>query len=103
VLNMISTTLMVRSGRTYGNLMVDVQATNAKLRERATRLVRLIAEADTDTAVAALEAADWEVKTAVVVIRRSDSVAEARRRLAAAGGRLAQAIELPSSRHPALH
>ena len=55
VLNMISTALMVRSGRTYGNLMVDVQATNAKLRQRATRLVMLIGEVDEPTAVLALE------------------------------------------------
>jgi N-acetylmuramic acid 6-phosphate etherase len=102
VLNMISTALMVRSGRTYGNLMVDVQATNSKLRDRATRLVALIAEVDDGTATAALQSADWEVKTAVVVLRCGDSVPAARQRLAAAHGRLARAIDLPSSRHPAL-
>jgi N-acetylmuramic acid 6-phosphate etherase len=99
---MISTALMVRSGRTYGNLMVDVQATNSKLRDRATRLVALIAEVDDGTATAALQSADWEVKTAVVVLRCGDSVPAARQRLAAAHGRLARAIDLPSSRHPAL-
>jgi len=102
VLNMISTALMVRSGRTYGNLMVDVQATNAKLRKRATRLVTLIGEVDEATAVAALEGCDYEVKTAVVMVRMGLAVDPARRRLADAGGRLATAIELPSSQHPAL-
>ncbi len=103
VLNMISTALMVRSGRTYGNLMVDVQATNAKLRDRATRLVALIAEVDACDARSVLAEADWEVKTAVVMVRRHETVIAARARLDAAGGRLADAIDLPSSRHPALH
>lgn len=102
VLNMISTALMVRSGRTYGNLMVDVQATNDKLRQRATRLVCLIAEVDEAVAGAALEASSYEVKTAVVMLRLGDPVERARRRLADAGGRLADAIGLPSSQHPAL-
>lgn len=102
VLNMISTALMVRSGRTYGNLMVDVQATNEKLRQRATRLVTLIAEVEEAAAVAALEASSYEVKTAVVMLRLGDTVDQARRRVARAGGRLAVAIGLPSSEHPAL-
>lgn len=103
VLNMISTALMVRSGRTYGNLMVDVRASNSKLRDRATRLVVLIAEVDAAAARAALIAADWEVKTAVVMLRRGEPVDAARVRLAAVHGRLAEAIDLPSSRHPGLH
>ncbi|GAB3924544.1 N-acetylmuramic acid 6-phosphate etherase [Microlunatus endophyticus] len=102
VLNMISTALMVRSGRTYGNLMVDVQATNAKLRVRATRLVMSIGEVDEPTAVAALESAGYEVKTAIVMVRSDIDAEQARQRLAAAGGRLALAIGLPSSQHPGL-
>ena len=102
VLNMISTALMVRSGRTYGNLMVDVQATNAKLRKRATRLVMVIGEVDEPTAVLALEGCRYEVKTAVVMVRTGADVDLARQRLAEAGGRLAIAIDLPSSRHPGL-
>lgn len=103
VLNMISTALMVRSGRTYGNLMVDVQATNSKLRARAARLVGTIAEVDERIAVDALEACQYEVKTAVVMLRRGDGVDAARSRLDAAAGRLAIAIDLPSSRHPGLN
>lgn len=102
VLNMISTALMVRSGRTYGNLMVDVHASNSKLRDRATRLVATIAEVDAATARTALESCDFEVKTAVVMLRCGDDVAAARARIAAASGRLADAIGLPSSQHPAL-
>lgn len=102
VLNMISTALMVRSGRTYGNLMVDVHATNAKLRTRAIRLVTLIAETDEQTAQRALESCDYEVKTAVVMLRRGETAEAARVLLARVAGRLAVAIELPSSQHPAL-
>lgn len=102
VLNMISTALMVRSGRTYGNLMVDVQATNDKLRKRATRLVSLIGEVDEQTAVTALQACSYDVKTAVVMVRTGATVEQARQRVADAGGRLAVAIGVPSSQHPAL-
>lgn len=102
VLNMISTALMVRSGRTYGNLMVDVQATNSKLRDRATRLVATIAEVDEATARQALESCGFEVKTAVVMLRCALDADAARARIAGAAGRLAVAIDLPSSRHPAL-
>jgi len=102
VLNMISTALMVRSGRTYGNLMVDVHATNSKLRDRATRLVATIAEVDEVSARSALEGCNFEVKTAVVMLRCGDDVGAARGRIAAAEGRLAVAIDLPSSQHPAL-
>jgi N-acetylmuramic acid 6-phosphate etherase len=102
VLNMISTALMVRSGRTYGNLMVDVQATNDKLRMRATRLVSLIGEVDEQTAETALQSCSYEVKTAVVMVRTGATVDQARQRVADADGRLAVAIGVPSSRHPAL-
>ena len=102
VLNMISTSLMVRSGRTYGNLMVDVQATNTKLRARATRLVSIIAEVEAEVARTALESCDYEVKTAVVSLRLGLSATDARQRVAQSDGRLAAAIGVPSSEHPAL-
>lgn len=102
VLNMISTGLMVRTGRTYGNLMVDVHPTNAKLRSRAVGLVETIAEVDESAASEALEHCDWEVKTAVVLLRCGDDPAGSRRRLDQASGRLAVAIDLPSSQHPGL-
>jgi N-acetylmuramic acid 6-phosphate etherase len=62
VLNMLSTAAMIRSGRTRGDLMVDLRATNAKLRERAVRMVREVAGIDDDAARARLEANDWSVR-----------------------------------------
>ncbi|MBV9602014.1 MAG: N-acetylmuramic acid 6-phosphate etherase [Chloroflexi bacterium] len=88
VLNAFSTALMVRLGKVYGNLMVDVRATNAKLRRRAVRLVEQAAHVDAATAEAALAAADGEVKGAIAALRLSISPAEARQRLTAADGRL---------------
>jgi N-acetylmuramic acid 6-phosphate etherase len=92
VLNMISTIAMVRLGKTWGNLMVDLRATNEKLRERAIRIVQQVTGASREAAVDALREADWEVKPAVLVIGRGLDVSEARRRLAA-DGRLRVALE----------
>ena len=92
VLNMISTIAMVRLGKTWGNLMVDLRATNAKLRERAIRIVQAVTKADRQTAEAALREADWEVKPAILIIERGVDVDEARRRLSE-HGRLRDALE----------
>jgi N-acetylmuramic acid 6-phosphate etherase len=92
VLNMISTIAMVRIGKTWGNLMVDLRATNAKLRERAVRIVQAVTDADRETAEAALRRADWEVKPAVLLIELGVDPAEARVRLAR-NGRLRDALE----------
>lgn len=102
VLNMISTTLMVRTGRTYGNLMVDMAATNDKLRERAVAMVCTIADVTAKEAEAALDEAGLEVKTATVMLMQHEDVEQARQRLVEAGGRLGVAIGVPSSQHPAL-
>ncbi|MEZ5976700.1 MAG: N-acetylmuramic acid 6-phosphate etherase [Planctomycetota bacterium] len=88
VLNAISTTLMVRAGRTYGNLMVDVRATNAKLRDRAARIVATVVPCDRARAFELLERAGGEAKVAVVVGRLGLDAAGARARLADVGGRL---------------
>jgi len=92
VLNMISTITMVRLGKTYGNLMVDVRPTNHKLRERAVRIVRQTTGADASAARAALVAAGWDVKAAAVTLRLGVDVPTARARLEAAGGRLRDAF-----------
>jgi N-acetylmuramic acid 6-phosphate etherase len=92
VLNMISTITMVRLGKTYGNLMVDVRPTNHKLRERAVRIVRQTTGADSSAARAALVAAGWDVKAAAVTLRLGVDVPAARARLEAAGGRLRDAF-----------
>jgi N-acetylmuramic acid 6-phosphate etherase len=92
VLNMISTIAMVRLGKTYGNLMVDLRVTNAKLRHRAVRIIQRVTGAPWEAAEEALDAAGLDVKTAIVTIGASCDVADARRRLAAAGGRLREAL-----------
>jgi N-acetylmuramic acid 6-phosphate etherase len=92
VLNMISTIAMVRIGKTWGNLMVDLRATNAKLRERAVRIVQMVTDADRATAEAALRRVDWEVKPAVLLIELDVDPVEARARLAR-NGRLRDALE----------
>jgi N-acetylmuramic acid 6-phosphate etherase len=92
VLNMLTTGAMVRTGKTYGNLMVDVRVTNAKLRDRATRIVEQAAGAGRDQAAAALAAADDDAKVAVTMLRTGASTDEARERLHAAGGHLRRAL-----------
>ena len=81
VLNMLSTLTMVRLGKTYGNLMVDVRVTNEKLRDRATRIVEQVTGAPHDEAAAALAQAGDEAKVAIVMLR-----AAARRRRRPASG-----------------
>ena len=92
VLNMISTIAMVRLGKTWGNLMVDLRATNEKLRERAIRIVQAVTGRGRDDAIGALRAADWEVKPAILMLGRGIDITEARRRLAL-DGRLRVAME----------
>ncbi|MFB8199597.1 N-acetylmuramic acid 6-phosphate etherase [Kitasatospora purpeofusca] len=94
VLNLISTAVMVRLGRTYGNLMVDVRAGNAKLRERARRIVVDITGADEETARLALTATGGEAKAAVLVVLAGVDAPTAAHLLATADGRLREALEL---------
>jgi len=68
ILNMISTITMVKAGKTFGNLMVDVVASNTKLRKRAIAMVCAITDVDQVAAKAALELHDWHVKSAVLGI-----------------------------------
>jgi N-acetylmuramic acid 6-phosphate etherase len=91
VLNTISTAAMIALGKTYGNLMVDVVASNMKLQARAERLVRELA-GDVDAA-ALLDAAGGQVKTAVVMARRNIGRDAAQRLLESADGRLAGVID----------
>lgn len=87
-LNTISTAVMVKLGKVYENLMVDVVATNFKLRKRATRLVEMLAGVDADRATDLLAAAGGSVKVATVMAWRKVHAAEARRLLDVAGGKL---------------
>ncbi|GGI08416.1 N-acetylmuramic acid 6-phosphate etherase [Egicoccus halophilus] len=86
VLNTLSTLTMVQLGRTYGDLMVDVQATNAKLVARARGIVVAATGVDDDTAESALVAADGRAKVAIVALLAGVDADEAARRLAAADG-----------------
>ncbi len=91
-LNTISTTLMIRSGRVYQNLMVDLRATNAKLRDRAARIVSIITKLPRPDAFDLLDRAGGTVKTAVVMHAFNASREEAESRLAAHRGRLDLAL-----------
>lgn len=95
VLNMLTTGAMVRLGKTYGNLMVDLRATNSKLMDRAKRIVSALTGLTRAEAEELLQRCDGEVKTAVVVHRFGISPEEARRHLAAWEGRLRQALDNP--------
>jgi N-acetylmuramic acid 6-phosphate etherase len=93
VLNMLSTGVMIRLGKTYGNLMVDVQATNAKLQERARRIVMQACGVSETEARAALDACGGEVKAAIVMLLGEiGDVAEVRARLDAAQGVVRRAL-----------
>ncbi|HVG96759.1 MAG TPA: N-acetylmuramic acid 6-phosphate etherase [Chloroflexota bacterium] len=93
VLNMLTTAGMVRSGKVYGNLMVDLTATNAKLRRRAARIVAQVAGIDPAAAVPLLEQTGYRAKPAILMARAGCDAAEAERRLAAAGGMLRVALD----------
>ena len=96
VLNMISTAAMVRLGKVYGNLMVDVAPTNTKLIAR--RIVSAATGCDNERAAAALAAADGHAKTAIVMVACDVDADEARRRLAASDGFVRAAVgEAPCS------
>jgi N-acetylmuramic acid 6-phosphate etherase len=92
VLNAISTSAMIALGKTYGPRMVDLRATNEKLRRRALRIVAEVTGAADGEAAAALEAADGHVKTAIVALLAGVDTAEARERLARADGRVRGAL-----------
>ena len=92
VLNMISTIAMVRLGKTYGNLMVDVVATNDKLRSRVRRIVAHATGATDDHVDAALAAAGGDAKVAIVVLAAAVDVDAARARLDAADGVVRKAL-----------
>lgn len=92
VLNMLSTGSMILLGKTFGNLMVDLRATNRKLRARATRIVQDATGLAGPEAAAVLEAAGGEAKTAIVAAVVGDDPATARARLAEAGGSVRAAL-----------
>jgi len=92
VLNMISTIAMVKLGKTFGNLMVDVRATNEKLRARAVRIVAQAAGAAPADAEEALAAAGGDAKTAILMLLRGLGADDAKRRLEESGRDLRRAL-----------
>jgi N-acetylmuramic acid 6-phosphate etherase len=86
VLNTITTGAMIRLGKTYGNLMVDLRATNNKLIDRSQRIVMEVCGVSREEAKKLLEKADKSVKTAIVMQKRGVSLEEAKRLLAQNGG-----------------
>lgn len=93
VLNMITTAAMIRLGKVYENMMIDLQMTNQKLRERAKRIVMTITGVQYDRAEAILLEANWHVKTALVMIKAGVSQEEAQSRLQQADGFVRAAID----------
>jgi N-acetylmuramic acid 6-phosphate etherase len=94
VLNMLSTGVMIRTGATYGNLMVNVQPTNAKLVDRAERIIVAGTDCEPDTARQLLQQAG-SVKTAILMHSAGLTRADAESRLAAARGSLSRALRQP--------
>ena len=93
ILNMISTATMVRCGKAYQNLMVDVMQTNEKLVVRAQNIVMEATGCDRETAAEKIALADGNAKTAITMILADCDVAEARERLAKAKGHVREAIK----------
>lgn len=91
-LNMISTTLMIRSGRVYQNLMVDLKATNQKLRDRAARIIATLTGLNRDDSLVLLDRAHGDVKVAVVMHSQHLSPSIAAATLAQHGGHLARVL-----------
>jgi N-acetylmuramic acid 6-phosphate etherase len=92
ILNTLSTGVMIRLGRVYSNLMIDMPATNEKLRRRAVRMVELAAEVPPERAVQALQEAAGNVKVAVVMAKKQLGRGDAERALAAHRGSLREVL-----------
>jgi len=91
-LNTLSSAIMVRLHKVYGNLMVDLHPSNEKLYRRAISLTMQAAGADEDSARRTLEACGWRVKVAIVALLKQVDAASAERRLAASGGSVRAAL-----------
>jgi N-acetylmuramic acid 6-phosphate etherase len=95
VLNMISTVSMIKLGKTYGNLMVDLQVSNIKLRDRAIRIIQAATNCDVKKAKDALQESKDQVKVAIVMILLDTSAEKALELLKASGSRVRAALDKP--------
>ncbi|MEI8134232.1 MAG: N-acetylmuramic acid 6-phosphate etherase [bacterium] len=93
VLTMITTTTMVRLGKVYENMMVDLQLTNQKLTERAKRIIMMSTDASYDEAAEALKSAGNHVKTAIIMKKLGLSAVDAKKKLEDAGGFIKNALK----------
>jgi N-acetylmuramic acid 6-phosphate etherase len=93
VCNMITTAAMIRLGKVYGNMMVDLQMNSKKLQERSKRVVMMVTGVDYEEAARVLERAGGHVKTAIVMILAKVGAEEARERLRRSDGFVRGAIE----------
>jgi N-acetylmuramic acid 6-phosphate etherase len=92
ILNMISTTTMIKLGKVYGNLMVDLQVWNDKLRDRGTRIIEKLTHLNYDKAGKVLKESEGSVKTALVMVMKSCSLEDARKLLSQNEGILRKII-----------
>jgi N-acetylmuramic acid 6-phosphate etherase len=95
ILNMISTVSMIKLGKTYGNLMVDLQVSNIKLRDRAIRIIQAATNCDIKKAKDALQESKDQVKVAIVMILLETSAEKALELLKASGSRVRAALDKP--------
>ncbi len=91
-LNIITTTLFTKLGKVYGNLMVDLKASNSKLLDRAIRIVSTVCEIDRTTARDLLTASGGDVKVAIVMHKNKIDIASAKQKLSEVGGNLRRAL-----------
>ena len=92
-LNALSTSVLVRLGGAYGNLMVGMRPVNDKLRRRSVRIVKEAAGADEKHALQVLERAEWDLRAAIVMLKAAVGLEEAQQRLAACDSNVRRALE----------
>ncbi len=97
VLNMLSTGSMIKIGKTYENFMIDLKAVNEKLKDRAIRIVSQIADVANSDALAALLKSNWEIKTAIIMLKMNTDADGARNELKKYGGVLRKLINAESA------
>lgn len=86
ILNMLTTGSMIKIGKTYENFMIDLQAVNEKLKDRAIRIVAQIAGVQHSDALATLLKCDWEIKTAIISLKMGMDIEQSREELRKHGG-----------------
>lgn len=92
ILNMISTGVMIRQGKVYQNVMIDVQPTNSKLVDRACRIIDVVTNADKEKALVALKETNNDVGLAIVMLKTNKNVSEARQLLKENNGQVSKVI-----------